>query len=101
MELELDICFMLLGPWMRAACTPSLFADGERRFVVEEAGPGAMCNGVLMAGYREGGLRGNDPLHCGRNMGRERGRGREREEGRNDWRWLFGIRRSGEDPSLC
>lgn len=42
MELELDMCLMLLGPLMRAACTPCLVTDGERRFVVEEVGPGAI-----------------------------------------------------------
>jgi hypothetical protein len=54
MELALDICFMLLGPRMRAACTPGLVADGERRWVVEEFGPGAIFVEGLMAGYGDG-----------------------------------------------
>ena len=54
MELVLDMCFMLLGPWMRAACTPGLAADGERRFVVEEVWPGGIWLGGLMAGYGDG-----------------------------------------------
>lgn len=54
MELELDMCLMSWGPWMRAACTPGLVADGERRFVVEEVGPGGIWFGWLMAGYGDG-----------------------------------------------
>lgn len=69
MELELDICLIPWGPWTRAACTPSLFADGERRFVEEEAGPGLIWLERLMAGWWDGlrrELRGNDPLGSGR-----------------------------------
>lgn len=43
MELALDMCLMPFGPRARVACTPGLAADGERRFVEEEAGPGVMC----------------------------------------------------------
>ena len=47
MEAMLDMCPRLLGPLERVACTPGLVADGERRFVVEEVGPGgAMCGKV-------------------------------------------------------
>ena len=54
MELELDICLIPWGPWTRAACTPSLFAGGERRFVEEEAGPGLIWLERLMAGWWDG-----------------------------------------------
>lgn len=54
MELVLDMCLRPLGPWMRAACTPGLVTDGERRFVEEEVGPGAIVRiGGLMAGCGE------------------------------------------------
>jgi len=43
MEFELDTSLRPLGPLARAACTPGLDADGERRFVVEEVGPGDIC----------------------------------------------------------
>jgi len=79
MEVELDICLRLLGPRVRVACTLGPAADGVRRFVVEEVGPGAMCS-ELMAVYgyglerRDG--RGTDRVHSGRAVG-----GEEREGG--------------------
>lgn len=54
MELELDTCLRVLGPRARVACTPGFVADGERRFVVEEVGPGAMGAGdrmMVVQGY--------------------------------------------------
>lgn len=90
MELEL-VYLGLLGPRARAACTPCLdeVEDGERRFVVEVAGPGVMRLVEVMAEDPEmewnGGEKGNDPLHWGRYMGeRKRGRG----EGATGNGWL-------------
>lgn len=85
MELVLDMCLRPLGPWARAACTPGLVTDGERRFVVEVVGPGAIVRvGGLMAGY--GDLGGKDALHCGRETGKRGsvGEGKERGEGTNE-----------------
>ena len=81
MEVELDICLRVLGPRVRVACTLEPAADGERRFVVEAVGPGAMCSELMAVhGYglerREG--RGTDRVHSGRAMG-ERGKERGRE----------------------
>ena len=85
MEVELDICLRVLGPRVRVACTLEPAAEGERRFVVEEVGPGAMCSELMAVdGYglkleRRGG-RGSDRVHSGRAMrGREEKRGEEKE----------------------
>ena len=75
MELELEVWAREFGPLERAACTRGLVADGERRFVVEESGPGVICGRV---GGRVRGGGGKDPQHCGRAMGEgERRSGRE------------------------
>lgn len=50
MELELEKCLRVLGPRARVACTPGFVADGERRFVEEEVGPGVMSAGDRVDG---------------------------------------------------
>ena len=83
MEVELDICLRVLGPRVRVACTLEPAAEGERRFVVEEVGPGAMRSELMAVdGYgleRRGG-RGTDRVHNGRAVrGREEKRGEGKE----------------------
>jgi len=82
MEVELDICLRVLGPRVRVACTLEPAEDGERRFVVEEVGPGAMCSELMAVdgyGFERRGGGGRDLVHSGRAMG-ERGKERGREE---------------------
>ena len=91
MEVELDICLRVLGPRVRVACTLEPAAEGERRFVVEEVGPGAMCSELMAVdgyGLEGRGGKGTDRVHSGRAM---RGERKREEEGRSDWRWLFGT----------
>jgi len=78
MEVELDICLRVLGPRVRVACTLEAAAEGERRFVVEEVGPGAMCSELMAVdGY---GLRKRKGSCAQRSCSEgERGKERRRE----------------------
>lgn len=85
MELELGVSLRPLGPLAKAACTPGLVADGERRFVVDEVGPSVICLEGLMAEYGDGFER-----FCSAVVISKKERAGEGEaEGRSGWKWSF------------